>query len=343
MLILNRPPLKVHGKASPEQIKFPAEAVVNVKLSPNELFGMAPLSGRLSIAPVGATLNLERTDYRGANRIKVKGHYPVTDFSAQFIGRNFRLKGDIATFTFSVSSFHELDLFVAYADSLFPALFSGALQVAVEVEEIGGTLQGFPFKTIIETTSSNPILITAEQLPFKAYFDTIAPQDYLPSLPIISSLRYLQQASRLESEGRYKGTFLGERILNLAKALESLFPGSIDEMRAELRGLNIAADYVEVFASVRYIRNQIDVGHAAFTDISGEAIQEVFDFASLATSCTRALINSLLQNRAEQQRLCNLRKPSKKTADATSFLLRYKNISEPKDNDLTRVQRRERP
>lgn len=339
MLVLSRPSTQLRVAANESDVTFPAEAVVNIKMSPDELFGLAPLTGKLCVTPVGLDCGFQRTNYRGPGRISASGSYPSMQFSSRFLGHEFSLVGNVATFKLEISTLSDLELFVAYVDSLFTALISGAFHAPVDIEEIDGTVQEFAFTVHSSLSVSNSVLITPQELPLKSYFDNVAPQAFVPSVPVVAALRYLQQADRLQAEGRHLTTFLAERLLNIAKALEALFPGEVDDMRRELATLNVASTYSDAFASARYLRNQVDVGHVSFTDLLPGQVQEVFEFADLATNCLRALINSLLRNREAQERLVHLRTSGapKKVPNAVGYIRKYSGVKPPKNNDLTKV------
>lgn len=298
---------------------------------------MAPLTGRLNIVPVGASCVVNRTNYRGPGRLQVKGCYEKARFEACFLGRKFSLVGNVATFRLTVSALSELDLFVAYLDALFPALFSGAFHAPIDVEEIDGTLQGFSFTFRSRLSVSNAPLCTSATLPLKEYFDSTSPQEFIPAIFLIASLRYLQQADRLQAEGRHLTTFLAERILNIAKAIEAIFPNeSVDMMRDELKKMKIDATYIDIFSSVKYLRNQVDVGHVSFSDLPLDSVQDVLNFADLATHCLKIFVNNLLRNRERQEHLLSLRKNtvSSKVPDAIKYIKKYRDILRPDGNNL---------
>lgn len=338
MLILSRPTTQVCVHANQSDVTFPAQAIVNVTMSPLEFFGMEPLSGKLNIAPVGATLEVKPTDYRGPGRLSIKGAYPKAQFEALFLGQPFSLIGNVATFKITAKELADLDLLVANLDALFPALFSGAFHAPIDIEDISGTLQGLRFTVRSGLFTSNAPFCTQHTLPLKEYFDSTAPQDFSPPLFLISALRYLQQADRLQAEGRHLTTFLAERILNVAKALEAIFPGSVDDMRTEAERLKIDSTYRDVFASVRYLRNEVDVGHVSFSNLPHGAVQNVLDFSDLATRCVKALVNSLMRDREAQNHLTSLRKNSSpnKPPNALKFIERYRGVQAPNDNDLSK-------
>ena len=190
-------------------------------------------------------------------------------------------------------------------------------------------------------STSNAPFCTQHTLPLKEYFDSTAPQDFSTPLFLISALRYLQQADRLQAEGRHLTTFLAERILNVAKALEAIFPGSVDDMRNEAERLKIDSTYRDIFASVRYLRNEVDVGHVSFSDLPRGAVQNVLDFSDLATRCVKALVNSLMRDREAQNHLTSLRKNSSpnKPPNALKYIEIYRGVQAPKDSDLSKPLR----
>jgi len=341
MLVLGRAPVQVHVHANEGDVTFPAEVILKAELGPPEFFGVAPLSGTLGLARAGQQVEIARNDFRGPNRLMVKGALERHAFESGFLGVPFQMDGNVATFRFTVESLAGLDKFSAYVESMFPALFSGMFCAPLEIEAISGILGGHPFTVHGAVQVSHPIYILPNDPNdvLKRHFDANSPKN-LPPIFVMSAARYLQQADRLDVSGRYYTTFVAEKVLNLAKALEAIFPSEkIDDMRALLTTLGIAEEYKEVFASIRILRNQVDVGHVALTYLQAEDFQAVLSFVDLATTCVRALVNSLLGDPAACSRLAKLRKPSEaKAPDAVTFIRRkYGNLRPPKYSDLTKV------
>lgn len=341
MLILSRPSLKLYSREDLSKVTYPAVAEVNVTMGPLDFFGVLPLTGKLNIVPVGATLEVKPTNFRGAGRLFVSGSYPKSHFSASFLGQPFALDGNIARFQVALTKAADLGVFVAYAEALFPAIFSGAVHAPIDVEDISGVVQGVEFTVSSSLSVSGTPLCTERELPLKQHFESFAPQALIPPIPLVAAYRYLQQADRLAAEGNHLTSYLSERMLNLAKALESLFPGQIDDMRSELANLEVHTTYAEVFSSVRHLRNQLDIGHVSFSELQQDTVQSVLDFAELATSCTRSLLNLLVTNHKALTRLERLRKahPSSKVPNAVEYLKKYRGVVAPKNGDLRSLQK----
>jgi hypothetical protein len=341
MLLLHKQRVKVRVEALEGDLAFPAAAVVNIVLGPADLFGLAPLNGKLGVVPVGSSLEHHRTDLYGVDRLTVSGSFQRAKFDSSFLGYPFVLSENTATFRFSVQNLGELDKFVMYANALFAGLFSVAYPIAVDIEAIEGTLADKRFTVCGELSVSNPILCVRSIDEIKPFFDETTPQSFLPSIPLIAAVRYLQQSERLRSESPRLTTFMAERLLNLAKSLEALFSGEVDDMRHELTSLNVAPEYVSVFSSIRYLRNQVDVGHVSFSDLPSGVVQEVFEFVELGAACARALLGRLLNDGEAQQRLYNLRAGAKKPKipDAIAYLRHYSGLHSPRNNNLSDVNR----
>jgi hypothetical protein len=346
MLILSWPASRVQVECAEGELQFPADVALEVRMSPPEVFGLAPLQPSTGIVMIGTQPRFERTNYRGPGRIVPTGTLEVTNFDSTFIGVPFVVEGNIARFNFRVAALAGLDQFVWHVDAKFTQFFSCAMPTAVEIEEISGTIGGYPFAVHSSLTSSNTLYASTGSLSpeLKAHFDGVAASGVGMKLEMVAALRYLQQSERLQMAGHHVPTFLSERILNLAKALDSLFPDGVDQMRAELATQQVANDYIEVLASVSYLRSQVDVAHVSFTPLAEGQVQEVENFVTLASACLRALLNTLTHSREAQERIAAFR-TSRQTprAHVTLALLRkHVGLQYPAADDLS-VARRSAP
>ena len=315
MRITDLYPYRIQTSAT--ELRFPADVSVTLTLGPNEFFGCAPLSGKLAVVPVGATLEAGMSLYRGPQRFAVRGTHVKPLWTARLLNRGLTLEGNKATVTFNATSEEEFVNGVLAYNVLVPAVMSGAYSAPLEVESVIGTIQGEQFQLVVDNNyvHESTGVFCIDGLHLQRYFETAAPQEHLPCMPLTAALRYLQQADRLESEGRYVTTFLAERLLNLAKALEAMYPPTgerddVNRMRTDLAADGVAGEYVEVFASIRYLRNQVDVGHVAFEALGPDSTQTLYKFAGLATGCVRALVRSFLRNPDAQARMVARRSPS---------------------------------
>jgi hypothetical protein len=341
MLILNRPGYSLVIDEKGGEVKYPCVAEIVIELLPEEFFGVAPLSGKLGFVPVGCTLSVNdttTTNYAGVGRLAVSGSYPVMDFSSKFLGTSFVIKGNHATFTVDVASQQEFLNAVWQSEAMFPTFFSGWLPAPIEIREIFGNLAGVAFSVKGSLVSSRQTLCTTEDLGYKKFFDEIIP-DKLPIIPLVSAFRYLQQADRLETEGRHLTTFLAERILNLSKSLEAVFAGDIDSMRVEMRLQKLAEQYIDAFASIRHLRNQVDVGHVSFTELPPGTVEEIYKFTRTITECLRKYYCYLLKDAEAQQRISSSRNSlaTLKAKDTVAYLRKHKNLGVPENYDFTRM------
>jgi hypothetical protein len=268
------------------------------------------------------------------------------NFGSTFIGVPFVVEGNIARFNFRVEDLPGLDLFSWHIDAKFTQHFSGALPTAIEIEEIGGTIGGYPFGIHSSLSMSNSLYLSTGDLSpeLRTHFDGVAASGVGMKLEMVAALRYLQQSERLQMEGRHVTTFLAERILNLTKALEALFPDGNKQMRIELKTQGVATEYIEVLASLPNLRSKVDVAHVSFTPLAAGQVQEVLQYVSLASAVLRALLNALMHSREAQERISRFRgtRGAAKANLTVEFLKNHVGLAFPLAGDLS-VARRNPP
>jgi hypothetical protein len=104
----------------------------------------------------------------------------------------------------------------------------------------------------------------------------------------------------LAREGRTAGEFVAEVILNLAKALEVLFPPSGDRgtrnaVRAGLRSLGLSEDEIEGnFLPAMALRNEMDVGHVELGLFKMNDLKIIHAFTERAERAFRKMFERLL-------------------------------------------------
>ena len=121
-----------------------------------------------------------------------------------------------------------------------------------------------------------------------------------PRRRLVAGLHYFHQACRLSRAGEVAGEFLGEVVLNLAKALEVLFPatgttGSIDAARAGLQKLGVDSAVIEAdLVPAIALRNNIYSGHVQLALFTREHLQLIHDFTERAEAAFRTMLDWLL-------------------------------------------------
>lgn len=334
MSALNRNYTGIHLQANEGEVDFSNQAELRMTLAPGELFGVDPLSGDLPLAPVGSVLHSVPSEYEGLN-VRAEGKFKKQLFQSTFLNVPFKMDGNVATFWFVPGSLDGLCQFSVYVEALFPALFSGLCHAPVSVVSIEGEIHGVRFfaKNIIGVSRS--IFCSPDPIPFKEHFDKISTETW-PAIWLVSAFQYLQQSDRLRYARTQTAAYLSERILALAKSLEAVFPTKVEKMRDGLRELRVKSDYIDVLSSIRYLRNQVDVGHVSFVRMDSDSLQDVIHCADLASDVIRALLSMLLTNVDEQRRLTAGRENLNQTKipDAVTYVKRYRNIQFPKGRGI---------
>jgi|GEM_PF-5115044 len=335
MSTLNRVHTGIHYEANEGDVDFTNVAELWVTLAPGELFGVECLSGNLPLAPVGSVLHSTSSDYEGLN-VKAEGKFRRQRFESKFLNIPFTLDGNVATFRFVPKSGDGLCKFSAYIENLFPTIFSGLCHAPVSIVSIEGKIQGVRFisKNLVER--SRAVYVSPDPIPFKDHFDKTSSEVW-PAIWLISAFQYLQHVDRLRYAKPQTAAYLTEQILALAKSLEAVIPSDrVDKMRDELRKLKIRPEYIEVLVSIRYLRNQADVGHVSFVRMDPDSLQDVIHCADLASDIMRALLSMLLSNIDEQRRLTVGRENLNQTkiSDAVTYSKKYRRTSFPKDRNI---------
>ncbi|WP_437607058.1 hypothetical protein WMF20_40145 [Sorangium sp. So ce834] len=117
---------------------------------------------------------------------------------------------------------------------------------------------------------------------------------------VFAAQRYLHQALWLGYAARHPQQFAGERLLNLHKAIEVLYPysGSIDNLRVSLAEQGLKKELVELFASLAVLRNSVDVGHVKLGTMTSAEFNSFHKFLLYTTQLTSWLIERAVESNA---------------------------------------------
>lgn len=197
MALLSRPSLNILGSKTAVPISYPASALVQVAMNPADFFGVEPVTSNLSVVPAVAELTANPTDYRGPGRVRHAGRLPLMDFSSTFMGHQFRVNGNVATFELTVANFNELHQFIADIDSLVPALFSVVVNAPVEINDIRGRVHESSFVVVSNLAVSNSVEAVDLNSRLKQQFDKFDFSGH-PIPPYLrAAARYIQQGTDL--------------------------------------------------------------------------------------------------------------------------------------------------
>jgi hypothetical protein len=240
--------------------------------------------------------------------------------------------------SFIVNDLETLGEFVQRVIETLPAMFAPVCLAPISILSMSGAANGRPFKVVLNgTITINKFSVSK----VKSYFDLAMPGARDLPRQIIAAKRYLAQNYLLEYSSEFGNQFTGERILNLCKSLESLLPAqaidSIDKMRIFLKDWGVHEKYVHVFASIRYLRSQLDVAHISYSSISADSHESIDRFIVLAEACMQALIQTAVKKSMKDKSIYPQRKAIIDDCTAVRFLRNYKDLERPEDGDLSKI------
>jgi hypothetical protein len=267
---------------------FPSVVSITAELGPKELFGTAPLTGRLPLKVPGDRVMMEADLSHGGIKYPSKSksklphlhqHTVLFDLPIEFDGHN----ATVNTVLNSDSAFRSC--ITLMADQL-PTFVSLALGAPVEFVDIFGTVGSSSFVVEVQGAYHSKFSV----LPVGDAIDTQLRS--LVGLPVeaasrvFAALRYFNQERLLAYQAVHPTQFLAERLLNISKACEVLFSSNVDLLRTALSDLNVKKTISDTLVSAMYVRNQVDVGHVRLNRLTS---QELVDFQRLVIEAGSAL------------------------------------------------------
>jgi len=272
--------------------------VMDVKLLPEELFGDADLTGRLRIYPPLGGIKFEFPLFGGINRQLPTEGSRLKKF--QYAGKlstcDLTIDGSVARLEFIVEKIDVLGAVIQNVIEFLPSSFAVPTTCAVSIDSINGTANGAKFTVQFQGAAPGGESFSVKEInpQVSEYLSVVMPVMFNLPRKIVSAHRYLAQSFLLESASTFSYEFRGERILNLCKALEALLPDNliddIDAMRKFLKRWGLTHEQVEVFASIKYLRRQLDSAHIAISPMTDEAHRAVASFVDVAEKGMQALI-----------------------------------------------------
>lgn len=290
MLILQIPPRSVQFR---EPASFPATVRIHVELSPKAVFGVAPLNSQLPIVQLGQQVKLTAHEFYGGIRHSQQGQLEKLRLETTLFHRQIEIDGTTATLRFECSSERYFIESVSLAEVHLPAFLTAIVKAPVTATAMYGTVGTAYFDVKFSGSVELDLFAdTAEYIALrtKEYF---AKLDRLPdgSERIFAAHRYLQQARSLRMASAYPSQFLGERLLNLYKALESIFSSrQVDQIRKSMSLIGIPHDVAEFLCAVVFVRDQLDVGHMALHALDASQYGLVHRFADRAEDAVTWLL-----------------------------------------------------
>ena len=313
--------------------------VMFVKLLPEELFGDADLIGRLRIYPPQGTVKVGGLMFGGINR-QLPGEgsrLQKFQYAGNLSNANFTIDGSVAKLEFLVEKIDDLCAVVQDIIEFLPASFAAPTTCAVSIDSINGTANDTKFSVQFRGAAPGGEAFSVNEIDPKVseYLDIVMPVLFELPRKIVSAHRYLAQSFLLESASTFSYEFRGERILNLCKALETLLPDNliddINAMRKFLKSWGLTHEQVEVFASIKYLRRQLDSAHIAISPMSDEAYRCVAGFVGTAEKAMQALVITAVKKWVADRSLYGRDKPDGKEPAVIRYLKELQNVTIPND------------
>lgn len=340
MVLFQLPQRTVQINVDPATFTGPYDVVLNITFGPDEFFGCADVTGRLREVVGGADYQMDFSLFQGIRKRKPVGSVRVPRFAyaGNLSGPPITFDGSVATINIHVHELDALGQFVQRLVEILPAMFAPVSNTPISILAMSGTVNGSQFDVRLNATTS--VTIPGVSV-LKDYFDLAMPHALSLPRQIIAAKRYLAQNYLLEVSSEFSNQVTGERILNLCKSLEALILvndiTSVDEMKEFLRSWGVHQRYVDVFASLRYLRSQLDVAHISYTRISAEGHDSIDRFIVLAEECMQALIITAVKKFIADKSIYPNQRATEKDPSSVRHLSKYKSLQNPHNGDLTTV------
>jgi hypothetical protein len=277
---------------------YPNDARISVVIEPSECLGVGSKPSRSPRAGMATAL----VDvYSG--RVGWISNSPLDpiSFSTMFENANISVEGNIITLSCRVNDIQELASHTLAIEIFLPRLLNLEIFDCPSVVRVSGSIGNVPFTIGFQTTAPDTRGID----PSGYAKDLI---DMIQTLPIFgfgrnvrlaASLDHFYTACRLLRVGRTEWEFMAEAILNLAKALESLFvqsANSREDIRNGLKEFGIQADRIETdFIPILVLRNDFSVAHFSLSSYPSDQLETIYRFLMFAESRFRSLLSQMIK------------------------------------------------
>jgi len=313
-----------------DRASFPADVFVRFTFAPATPFGGSVEPSRT--LKQGATGQANWDSNTG--RQWVVGGEPLdpVDVTITFPDLILQFDGAVLTATRRFESLDQLASLIEGIHYGLPLLLNLDLVDAPGIAVVDGEVDGKPFhwglagaRDMFDLTNT-----TRQEERIARAFERFKLINTAQNRRLIAALHSFRIACRLATGVQTPLDFSAERILNLAKTLEALFPGpegeTIGAARNGLKTLNYSVDEVEAwFIPALALRNQIDVGHVFLGILNQEQLRILHDYVDGAEGRFRDLLG----------RVCD-------GIEDGSFQLPTHNDSGPKRKVISIIERVER-
>jgi len=288
------------GEGAPPSL--PADCVVRFHFLPLQPFGAEAGGGRTAVRAVAAQALFNA--HSGQHTITSAQPLNPLEVILQYQDLKATWSGPVLTIAKRYTSADEFSRFVEVVYFVLPALLAVSFADPPYVSQVEGEIAGRPFHWELAWWKAGFRMTTQEEqerLAAQAW-ETLALVTVPARRRLVAALHYFHVASRLAREGTTAGEFVAEVILNLAKVLEVLFPGSRDTARAGLAHLGFSQDEIEGrFLPAMALRSKIDVAHVGLGIFTVDQLKVIHAYTDLAEEAFRGLLQRILDRTARGQ------------------------------------------
>lgn len=288
--------LRFAGDALPS---YPSEATIYMELAPLPQFGGVAGVSKNAISDRTMRLKFNMSTGRIESRWEEPLFEPIST-STQIDRTKFCIEGNIVKVISICKSNQDLTDLISTVYYAYPAVLNVYYLDIPYPTHVWGNIddcefrwdyekRGMPIHRIKKTSKE-----FQEELAVKSWKNIGIVAN---NIRLMGGLHYFHVACRLQESGYNKFEFMAEAILNFAKSLQSTFGESRDDIRRELKKLNIY-DEKEIEAKIipAYIlRNEFDIGHVSLAMLNRQQLQTIHNYTDIAEGAFRKLFSGLLE------------------------------------------------
>jgi len=290
------------------ELTFPGVAEIEVTFAANAAFTGRPTTSGLILAlerPEGSNVRFDR--YTGWIIPESPGPPDPYEFTATVGNIDARLRDELLEIKAECNDRDFLLALLFRTCNYLPEVLNVEFRDPPVIVALKGRINGVEFETAL-AESKAAAEVVSQELQARRFSDAWRWID-LVSPPsqrrLARALDYFLSATRLARVGSTPWEFLAEVMLNLAKALETLFPDadgdvSRDSVRAGLSALGYDEDEIEAdFLPAMALRANLDVAHVALARIPAPELHALHMYAHDAEEPFRGMFVRLFGRLAD--------------------------------------------
>lgn len=282
------------GSKWSRELQFPTRVTIECEFEPLQAFG--------GPAPPGRTVGLQHQRFvwnarSGRQFVISDPPLPPITVRHQQRGRVLEAHGHHFVVTMQCQGSSEVEEWAWRLRTLLPLALSIEFADPATVSAIRGSAGEASFTQRLAHCTSEFEVVTQEAREERAVlaWNRIGLLDSPANRGLAMALQHFHAACRLQRCGASPWEFMGETLLNYAKALESLFPNT-GAMEEGLRRLGLAQLEVDTwFKPLREIRNTFNVGHTSQWVVPAEHLATLHEYTDHLEGHFRRMLQTVVR------------------------------------------------